>query len=105
MREFCGSTFEVLSAATQRGDLVPTEPTFALYRRSPPETLNLEVGFLVTVDFTGGRLGGTSSIEASKLPGGRCAAALRSDYNLLPQAWEEFMEGISAQGVTQGMPF
>lgn len=65
----------------------------------------MDVGFPVAEPVTG-ILADDDNVIPSELPAGKYAtAALRGGYDLLPQAWPEFMDGVTTQGLKPGIPY
>ena len=71
-------------------------PAFALYRRPPEETADLEVGFV-----TSDPVESAGEVTPSSLPGGRVARLVHHGaYDELGSAWEQLRSWIAAQGLT-----
>ena len=107
LHHFMDTSFRALGAAMGQGVFAPAGPAFALYRgmtgQGLGESVDLEVGHPVDappaapLDVDGVR------VESSSLPAGRLAVAKHTGpYELLPEAWEAFLNALRADGHEPG---
>jgi effector-binding domain-containing protein len=98
---FFDRAFSSLPAECQAQGVEITGPPFALYRRPPGESIDLEVGFP-----TDGVVEPRGEIRPSELPEGRAATAThRGAYDGLGQAWQSLFEAMQAAGLKPAFPF
>ena len=96
IRDHFDRSFALLAAVMGEQGLAPTGPAFALYRRPPGATLDLEVGF--TID---GDVDPTSEVRSGSLPAGRAARVIhRGSFDHLAESWERLRTWIDGHGLT-----
>jgi effector-binding domain-containing protein len=107
IREFYDGAFTAIGTVMQREHLRPVGPAFALYRSSPGDAFDLEVGFAVDHELGERKTAAAGvAVEASELPGVRAATVSHiGDYAGLPQAWEGLHQWVKENGHTAGLPF
>ena len=99
--DFFDRSFGVLGGALAAQGVTPTGPAYALYRRVPDETMDLEVGFPVdrAIEPDG-------AAEAGERPGGQVARLVYAgSFDGLTDAWQRLGRWIGEQGLTPGEPF
>lgn len=105
IHEIFDHAFTALGSEISKGTFTPTGPAFARYDEPPTETVTMEIGFPVmeplAEDFTTSDL----VIKNSSLPECRLAVTKHhGSYDLLAQAWPDFMTAIEEAGLEYGVP-
>lgn len=96
----------MFSALGERG-VRPAAPPFALYRRIPDATVDLEIGVPIAEPLTGSiDIGQGRAVEPSALPSGSVAVlSHHGPYDSLAESWGKVMDGVVAAGRTPLLPF
>lgn len=91
--DFIKSTFETVGPFFASNGMEMTGPPVAMYFETSESTVDMAAGAPVTsVTATSG------DITELELPGGRVASAIYTGpYEGIPNAWDEFMQQLSAQ--------
>lgn len=101
IRHFFDRAFSTLSEVLERQGITPTGAAFGLYRDTPSDTVDIEVGFP-----TDGEVRPENGVEAGSLPGGRVARMVHAGgYDGLGAAWGALAGWIARQGNVPGSPF
>ncbi|MGV0397456.1 GyrI-like domain-containing protein [Corynebacterium suicordis] len=105
IQELFDPAFTALGQQIAAGTFTPAGPAFARYDAPPTVTATLEIGFPVEEPIKEEVQSGEFIIRNSSLPEGRLAISKHhGSYDLLPQAWEDFLAQITDAGHTYGAP-
>lgn len=101
------TVFRAIFPAMAANGLAPAGPAFALYHRTPDETVDFEVGMPLAASAQSAiETGDGVRLEPSWLPAGRTARVSHlGGYDQLGAAWAGFMGQVTAAGETAELPF
>jgi effector-binding domain-containing protein len=96
LRDFFDDSFRTLAQVLAAQRVNAMSPAFGLYRGTPGETLDLEVGFV-----TDRPVQPADGIIAGSLPGGRAGRLTHSgSFDGLGSSWQRLETWIQAQGLS-----
>lgn len=98
---FFDSSFSTLPEVIAAQNVTTASPAFALHRRPPGETADLEVGFA-----TNSPVHPDGEVMASSLPGGRIARLIHfGGFDGLGTSWERLVVWVQEHRMTPGEVF
>ncbi|MCQ4207425.1 GyrI-like domain-containing protein [Streptomyces longispororuber] len=98
LRNFFDTSFGALGRTIGAQGITPLSPAFGLYRGSPGDALDLEVGFV-----TDREVRPEAGVVAGTLPGGRVARVTHhGSFDGLGASWERLHAWMRAQGLPTG---
>ncbi|MEV6591859.1 GyrI-like domain-containing protein [Streptomyces acidicola] len=98
LRDFFDASFGALARTIEVQRITVLSPAFGLYRGSPGETVDLEVGFV-----TDRAVRPEAGVVVGSLPGGRVARLThRGSFDGLGSSWERLRSWTGARGLSAG---